>query len=153
MSKFMDPINYWNTTIHQDIPATKLLGITIQSLSEQAIQVTAPLEQNINGHQTAFAGSIYTLGITSGWTLISAFLKSNNIKASVVAGQADISYKRPIAGDLIANCQFDNQSPLINWQQSWSLNKSAKQPLIIEVSHDAIVSAKITATFYIKKIS
>jgi len=149
----MDPISYWNTTIHQDIPATKLLGITIQSLTDQAIRVTAPLTKNINGHQTAFAGSIYTLGITSGWTLISAFLKQHAIKASVVAGQANISYKRPIAGDLIANCQFENKSPMLNWQESWSLNKSAKQPLLIEISHDDIVSAQITATFYIKKIS
>lgn len=145
----MTEIQYWNQRIHQEIPATEMLGIKIVELSSDYIEVTAPLAKNINGHQTAFAGSIYTLGITTGWTLISSFLRREGIMASVVAGKADIQYRKPLASDLISHSQF-NASPLSNWQTNWKNKRSARQPLTIIIGSKNEAAAILSATFYIK---
>ncbi len=147
----MSEIRYWNQRIHNEIPATEMLGIEIVELSPLAINVTAPLVKNINGHQTAFAGSIYTLGITTGWTLISSLLRKENISASVVAGKAEIQYRKPLTGDLVSHCQFD-QHPLSIWSEAWNKQRSARQNLSIEIGNKTESAAVLSATFYIKRL-
>jgi thioesterase domain-containing protein len=146
----LDP-NYWNQRIHHEIPATQLLGITIEILTLHEIQLSAPLNRNINGHQTAFAGSIYTLGITSGWTFISALLKYHDIRAAVVAGKADILYRKPIKGNLFSRCQL-NSCPLSEWQSMWQSKKSARQILDIKIGSQNEHAATLSATFFIKRL-
>ncbi|WP_144392811.1 YiiD C-terminal domain-containing protein [Pleionea sediminis] len=144
--------DYWTQKIHTEIPATKLLNIQIDSLDPDAISVSAPYELNCNGHQTGFAGSIYTLGITTGWTLISNRLKEEGIEATVVAGQADIKYKEPLRGDLIAHTSFPESHPNEKWQIKWKAGRSSRQRLRIGIGNGNIEAAEINATFYIKKL-
>jgi thioesterase domain-containing protein len=142
---------YWNQRIHSEIPATRLLGITIDQLSTSDIQVSAPFEVNKNGHQTAFAGSIYTLGITTGWTLISAILQYHQVSAAVVAGKAEIFYRKPILEKLQSRCQL-NHAPLTHWQSIWQTERSARQELEIEIGDEKQPGAVLSATFYIKRL-
>ncbi len=149
----MQANEFWNQKIHQEIPATQLLGISIDELDDQTIRISAPLTHNINGHQTGFAGSIFTTGITAGWTLLSHHLKHHKIEASVVAGNADIKYIRPLTNDLIATCSIMEEHPIENWKSRWQIKKSAKQPLTITIGDGIIAAAQINATFYIKHLN
>ncbi len=145
----MSEVQYWNQRIHQEIPATEMLGISIVDLNSDHIEAIAPLAKNINGHQTAFAGSIYTLGITTGWTLVSAFLRREGIDASVVAGKAEIQYQKPLTGDLVSRSQFI-EPPLDGWRSMWQNKRSARQPLTITIGNKVETAAILSATFYIK---
>lgn len=90
-------------TIHDTIPISKHMGFTILSLSDQHIQVSAPLPENINIHGTAFAGSIYTIATLTAWSIVYSILHESGSVADLVLGEAQIKYKAPIKTGL--NCQ------------------------------------------------
>lgn len=149
----MQATEFWNHKIHNEIPATQLLGISIDELDHLSIRLSAPLSHNINGHQTGFAGSIFTTGITAGWTLVSHHLKHHQINASVVAGNAEIKYIRPLTTSFVATCSFPEGYSIENWECRWQNNKSAKQSLTITIGDGIVAAAQINATFYIKRLN
>jgi len=150
-SKFFAP-NYWNNVIHRDIPMTKLMNLEITELTSQHIKTFAPLSINKNGHDTGFAGSLYTLGIVTGWSWISAVAKSISSTSIVVAGKADIQYRRPITADFFGQLTMHNHDCVNDWQLQWQTRPSAKQPVTITIGdRNSVAAAQMTATFYIKK--
>lgn len=90
-------------TIHDTIPLSRHMGFTISSLSDQHIQVNAPLSNNVNIHGTAFAGSLYSIATLTAWALAYYTLRSAGSDAELVLGEGHIKYKTPVRGDL--NCQ------------------------------------------------
>ena len=46
--------------IHDAIPLSAAMQFSIKVLSQDEIQVSAPLEPNINVHGTGFAGIVFT---------------------------------------------------------------------------------------------
>ncbi len=104
-SEQTNPVNQTTLqqTIHDTIPLSQHMGFTINSLSDQHIQVSAPLSGNVNIHGTAFAGSIYAVATLTAWALAYYTLRSVGSGADLVLGEGNIKYKAPIKGDL--NCR------------------------------------------------
>lgn len=82
--------------IHETIPLSRTLGYHIESLTGDSIQVVAPLEPNINIHNAAFAGSLYSVAALTAWGLVTHIVNEAGIEAAVVIGKAEILYQRPI---------------------------------------------------------
>ncbi|WP_223670198.1 YiiD C-terminal domain-containing protein [Kangiella shandongensis] len=135
------------TLVHQEIPITKALGIHIAELTQQSIRVTAPFETNKNIHNTAFAGSIYTVGTIAGWSLVSSIAANNQLKGSVVLAKADIQYKKPINGDLIAECALDDHQLFDKFVASFKRKKRARINLSIQLREDGVTKAILNANF------
>jgi thioesterase domain-containing protein len=90
--------------IRRVIPLSDAMQFSIRRLSLDAIQVTAPLEPNINIHGTGFAGSIYSLGVLTGWALCTHIMAELGIEAELVVARAEIRYRKPVSGDLECSC-------------------------------------------------
>lgn len=90
--------------IRRVIPLSEAMQFSIRQLSLDAIQVTAPLEPNINIHGTGFAGSIYSLGVLTGWALCAHIMAELGIEAELVVARAEIRYLKPVSGDLECSC-------------------------------------------------
>lgn len=90
--------------IRQAIPLSDAMQFSIIDLSLDTIQVAAPLEPNINIHGTGFAGSIYSVGVLTGWALCTHILDELGIEADLVVARAEIRYRAPVSGDLECNC-------------------------------------------------
>ena len=90
--------------IRRVIPLSDAMQFSIRQLSLDAIQVTAPLEPNINIHGTGFAGSIYSLGVLTGWALCTHIMAELGIEAELVVARAEIRYRKPVSGDLECSC-------------------------------------------------
>jgi thioesterase domain-containing protein len=90
--------------IRRVIPLSDAMQFSIRQLSLGAIQVTAPLEPNINIHGTGFAGSIYSLGVLTGWALCTHIMAELGIEAELVVARAEIRYRKPVSGDLECSC-------------------------------------------------
>ncbi|MFT6017132.1 MAG: thioesterase domain-containing protein [Candidatus Azotimanducaceae bacterium] len=86
--------------IHESIPLSRALGYHIQELTSNRIEVTAPLEPNINHHNAAFAGSIYSVAALTAWSLVTHLVNEAQLSAAVVMGKAEIMYKRPILEEI-----------------------------------------------------
>lgn len=94
--------------IHRSIPLTRTLEFHIQELSDDAIQVVAPLAPNINIHNAAFAGSIYSVAVLSAWGLVTHLVNEAQIKADVVIGKAEIRYRKPIVEPINCQCRVNS---------------------------------------------
>jgi len=82
--------------IHKTVPLSRTLGYHIESLSGGSIQVVAPLEPNVNMHNSAFAGSLYAIAALTAWGLVTHIVNEAGIDAAVVIGKAEIIYQLPI---------------------------------------------------------
>jgi len=90
--------------IRRVIPLSDAMQFSIINLSQDAIKVVAPLEPNINVHGTGFAGSIYSLGVLTGWALCTHIMDELGIEAELVVARAEIRYRAPVNGDLECSC-------------------------------------------------
>jgi len=90
--------------IRRAIPLSDAMQFSIGDISLDAIRVTAPLEPNINIHGTGFAGSIYSLGVLTGWALCTHIMDELGIEAELVVARAEIRYRAPVNGDLECSC-------------------------------------------------
>ena len=100
----MNAIMTLEQKIRRAIPLSDAMQFSIRELSLDAIQVAAPLEPNINIHGTGFAGSIYSLGVLTGWALCTHILEELGIEAELVVARAEIRYRAPVNGELECSC-------------------------------------------------
>ena len=133
--------------VHKEIPITQALDIRIEDLTEHSIRVEAPFEANKNIHNTAFAGSIYTVATIAGWSLVNSLAANHGLEGSVVLAKADIQYKKPINGDIVAQCAVDDVATIDNFVHSFHRKNRSRLTLDIEVIEDDAVKALLHANF------
>lgn len=95
--------------LHEHIPLTMHMGVVVTDYDECAVRLTAPLEPNLNHRNTAFGGSLSTLGIMAGWTLLHLRLLDAGIANRLVIQKSAMDFKRPAIGELEAVCSFTDE--------------------------------------------
>lgn len=91
-------------TFWQKIPLSSYMQLKVQHVDRQKICCAAPLEPNINLHQTMFAGSIYTLGTLTGWGMVWLLLNDQQLDGDIVLADAHIRYLKPVTGRAEGRC-------------------------------------------------
>jgi thioesterase domain-containing protein len=87
--------------IRNGIPLSRHMAFRVLDLSSAAIRVSGGADENINVHGTAFAGSLYAVCTLALWGLVYSRLPDD---ASLVLATADIRYRAPVNGEIIALC-------------------------------------------------
>lgn len=90
--------------IHTHIPLTFHIGAVVDFYDGKKMVVSAPLDPNLNHRNTAFGGSISTLGILSGWALLFLQLKESGLKTRLVIQKSTSDFIEPIEQDFTATC-------------------------------------------------
>jgi thioesterase domain-containing protein len=90
--------------IHAGIPLSDAMGFEITELESTAIRVAAPLKPNINVHSMGFAGSLYALGILTGWGISRHLIRQRGLNAELVVAEASIRYRAPVRDDIECHC-------------------------------------------------
>ena len=93
-------------TWHQTIPVSKFMQIVPKAFNGRCFEVSAPLEPNINLHNTMFAGSIYTLLTLTGWGMLWLQQKKADLKGDIVLADANVRYIAPIESQPIARVSW-----------------------------------------------
>jgi thioesterase domain-containing protein len=83
-------------TWQDDIPISDAMGIKIHQYTGRVFETRAQLSRNINVHGTMFAGSIYSLGTLTCWGLLHLQLLERELEGSVVLGDGNIHYHKPV---------------------------------------------------------
>ena len=133
--------------ILQSIPLSNTLGFKIKKLTRLYIIVNAPLEPNINIHGTAFAGSLYSIGILTAWGLAAQIISQSCSIADLVVAKAEIRYRKPVMGSIRCSCRLsESQSTrfLTSLRNAGhgKLNLSVKIGNESQASLDAIMIAR-----------
>lgn len=92
-----------NAFLHERIPVTKAMSIEIRDISTGSISATAPLKTNTNHHDTFFGGSLSTLGIVSGWSLVWSAVKDWSLRKRIVIQDSQTRFIRPADSDAMAS--------------------------------------------------
>ncbi|EKU97548.1 thioesterase-like protein [Leptolyngbya sp. PCC 7375] len=99
--------------LHEHIPMSKAMEVTVTSINDSGVLLSAPLAPNINHRNTVFGGSISTLAILSAWTFVHVQLKTLNIPSRIVIQSNSLEYTNPATGDVQARCFAPDSSA---WQ-------------------------------------
>jgi thioesterase domain-containing protein len=93
------------TVLHQDIPLTRDMGVTVISWQEHQLRLHLPLAPNINHKSTLFGGSLYCGAVLAGWGWLYLRLKEAGIEdGHIVIQDGQISYPLPVKCDGVAIC-------------------------------------------------
>jgi thioesterase domain-containing protein len=88
--------------LHRHIPLTAALGATVVRSAVGEIEISAPLAPNLNHRNTAFGGSLATLGIVSGWALLHQALAREGLHPKIVIQRSECDFLEPVATDFRA---------------------------------------------------
>jgi thioesterase domain-containing protein len=130
--------------IRQAIPLSDAMQFSIRDLSQDAIQVAAPLEPNINIHGTGFAGSLYSVGVLTGWALCTHILDELGIQAELVVARAEIRYRAPVSGNLACSCTC-SEAQRASFRQG--IDEVGKGKLVLDIEVGGDRQAVLQATY------
>jgi thioesterase domain-containing protein len=89
--------------LHEHIPLSAAMGVSVLQLSEEKVVLAAPLQPNINHRNSVFGGSASALAILSAWSLVHTRLEGAGIRSRLVIQRNAIEYSKPILGDFTAS--------------------------------------------------
>jgi len=94
--------------IHEHIPLSKAIGVSVLAIEADAVTLQAPLEPNLNHQQTVFGGSASALAILASWALLHVRLQSAGIAARLVIQRNVMEYQSPILGQFTARSTLEH---------------------------------------------
>ena len=98
--------------LHRHIPLTRAMEVRALSAGDEGIALAAPLAPNVNHTDTAFGGSLATLGIVAGWTLLHTTMVDRGVSVRLLIQHSATDFIRPADGDLRVECRFPDGEAL-----------------------------------------
>ena len=88
--------------LHEHIPLSAAMGVTVREVAAQRVVLAAPLDRNINHRQTVFGGSASAVAILAAWALVQVRLRQQKLAGRLVIQRNSMDYDLPISGDFTA---------------------------------------------------
>jgi thioesterase domain-containing protein len=130
-----------NDYLHQELPLTRHMGITAAAWDQQTLTLHAPLEPNINHADTAFGGSISTLGILAGYMLLFLMLQDRKISNRILIQKSSTDYLRPIDGPMTATASLSQVKELDEFLAMLQKRRRARMTLDSQIFTGPALSA------------
>lgn len=131
--------------LHEQIPLTKAMGVTVESHDERQLVLTAPLEANHNHLGTAFGGSLAALATLAGYALL--WLELGNRDAHLVIRRSEFDYRHPVTGTLRAICRKPPEAELAAFRTTFAKAGKARVRLEVTVEEAGRVCMTFAGTF------
>jgi len=90
--------------LHEHIPLSRAMGVTVKALSAQSLRLAAPLAPNRNHRGTAFGGSVASLAILAGWSWLLTRLAGRDPEPRLVIQEQTVDYLLPVGAAFEATC-------------------------------------------------
>jgi thioesterase domain-containing protein len=88
--------------LRDEIPLTRAMGFSITGWDGRLVTLSAPLSVNQNHADTAFGGSISSMGILAGYSLLYILLQEREISTRILIQKSATDFLRPVDTDLTA---------------------------------------------------
>ena len=89
---------------------------SVESVSPLSVVLQAPLQPNINHHETVFGGSAASVALLAGWSLLHVRLRMQGLANRLVIQRHSMEHERPIHGPFTARAQLDESD---RWEPFW----------------------------------
>lgn len=138
--------------LRREIPAAAVLGVSVHQ-SFPNIVLEAPLAQNRNGLGIAFAGSLNTVLVLSGWlTLYSHLCDRGRWPTRIVLQDSAIHYLAPVPGDFLATCEAPEPAEWDRILRVLARNRPARVSLAAHLAprdNPGVVAARFTGRYVV----
>jgi thioesterase domain-containing protein len=94
-------------TWYAEIPLAAAMAIEVASYADGELRVRAPLASNRNLHGTAFAGSLFSVCVLTGWGKVWLALRERDLRGSIVVAESRITYRKAVSGEILCSCRAD----------------------------------------------
>lgn len=136
--------------LHREIPLTAAMNARVIRSERGEVEISAPLAPNRNLHGTAFAGSLATLGLISGWVVLDRALHDADLKAHLVAQKNECIFHAPATQELRAVARI----PADEWEKFLNALRSkgrARISVITEIRAGETLAVTHTGTYAAKQ--
>lgn len=100
--------------LHDHIPLSKAMQVSVVSAGEESVVLCAPLAPNINHRATVFGGSASAVAILAAWSLLHVRLQAAGIGSRLVIQSNTMDYHLPILGEFTARAIIEQPAA---WQR------------------------------------
>jgi thioesterase domain-containing protein len=130
--------------LHEHIPISAAMGITVTAASPVEVALSAPLEPNVNHRSTVFGGSCASVAILAAWTLVHLHVGG---PARVVIQHGAMDYLLPIRGPFTATCQVADAAAWDRFDRTLARRGRARIELDATVSSEGRSVAVFRGTY------
>lgn len=133
--------------LHAEIPLTRAMGMTAASWDGRTVTLTAPLAPNENHADTAFGGSIASMGIMAGYCLVYLMLKERGISNRLLIQKSAVEFLRPIDAELTATACVPEEPALTEFLEMLKRKRRARLTLNTQVLCRHMLAASHTGLY------
>lgn len=133
--------------LHEHIPLSKAMQVSVVSVEPEEVVLRAPLEPNINHRETVFGGSASALAILAAWSLLHARLSSEGIKTRLVIQRNSMEYLGPIPGAFAARASLEAPEAWPQFKRMLARKGKARVTVISVLEHAGQVVGQFKGEF------
>ena len=116
--------------LRSEIPLTRAMGFSITGWDGASVTLAAPLALNQNHADTAFGGSISSMGILAGYSVLYMLLLERKFSTRILIQKSETDFLRPIDSDMVATARSPNPAPLAEFLDT--LTRKRRSRLSVE---------------------
>lgn len=140
------------TFLHDQIPLTKSLGLSIVSLDSKGALIRAPLAPNHNHMGGAFGGSLATMMILSGYIWLYHELLKNHHRAHVILHKEESEYLLPVKTDIEVLARAPSPEEWRKFEESFLRKGTGRLVLHSEIRLEPGLAATFRGEFVAKRV-
>ena len=147
----MDACNHLQSVLHQEIPLTVAMGISVTHCSQDKVELSAPLDPNINHKCTAFGGSLYSVAVLCGWGFVFHQMHLNKLNGHIVIQHSEVDYNLPVDGEIRAVCEVENDINLNRFLKTYRRKNIDRIKLNVKILFNEQIATLFTGHYVIHK--
>lgn len=95
--------------LYENIPISKVMGVSVTRAEDDSIHMCAPFEPNVNHRGTIFGGSAGTLSILTAWAVVYRRMRQQGLNGNIVIQSNCVDYEKPMTHNIHAICHSPEQ--------------------------------------------
>lgn len=135
-------------TIHELIPLSVAMGVTVESFENDILMLSAPLAPNINHQMSAFGGSLSALSALAGWGMLQLQIGKMHMVGNTVVGRSEATFLRPVMKHLICRCSLPTDFAV--FQQKLLTRGKSSVSLMTEIVEGGEVAMTTSSQFVVR---
>lgn len=144
-------ISALQSKLNEEIPLTRAMGLVVKDLTANSVCLTAPLKNNINHKSTAFGGSLYSIAVLAGWSLIYSQLQDRKLQGHIVIQESDIKYVKPVTKDIEAVCNIESPKLLERFIQTYLKKDMARIMLNTTIRQNGVECVRFQGKYVVHR--
>lgn len=104
--------------LHEQIPLTRAMGVTMERFDDERLVLSAPLEPNHNHLGTAFGGSLSAIATLAGYSLL--WLELGDRDSHIVIKSSSLKYLHPVRSEIRAVCGRIDATNLARFREKFA---------------------------------